>query len=111
MREDRRAILRADIIALPVELGRVMRCEEHIEQVAIADLILVEGQPDCLGMTRVSAADLLVGRVRYGTADIAAFDLLDADHVLEYRLGAPETSACQSRDFACHPVLLLCRLK
>src|SRR4030095_2556233 len=32
LREDGRAILRADVAALPVELGRVVRREENIEQ-------------------------------------------------------------------------------
>ena len=38
LREDRRAILRADVIALPVELGRIVRREKDIEQLGVADL-------------------------------------------------------------------------
>src|SRR3954470_3754876 len=59
-REDRRSILSPDVIALTVELRRVMRPEEDVEQVVIADLRIVERDPDRLGVARVAAAHLLV---------------------------------------------------
>ena len=38
LREDRRAILRADVVALAVELGRVVGREEDVEQIVVAEL-------------------------------------------------------------------------
>ena len=70
--EDRRAILGADVIALAVELGRVVDREEDVEQVAIADLVGIEGDADRLGMAGVAAAYLLVGRIGGLPAGIAA---------------------------------------
>ena len=34
-REDRAAVLRADVVALAVELGRIVRAEEHVEQLGV----------------------------------------------------------------------------
>ena len=82
--------MRPDIVALAVQLGRVVRPHEHVEDFAIGDRRGVEGHPDRLGMAGGAAADLLVGRVRHRAADIAALDFAHADHVAEHRLGAPE---------------------
>ena len=89
--------MRADVIALAVELGRVVGGEEHVEDVVVGDLIGIEGHADRLGMAGVAAADLPVGRVVDVAADIAAFDRAHPDHVLEHRLGAPEAPAREDR--------------
>ena len=63
LREDRRAILRADVIALAVELGVGLRREEHVEQVAVAELAGIEGDADRLDLARRRPAcrwDLIV---------------------------------------------------
>src|SRR5436305_12543580 len=62
-REDRRAILRADVVALAVELGRIVRREEDVEQVAVIELRGVEADADRLGVPGIATAYLLVGRV------------------------------------------------
>src|SRR5439155_3036851 len=68
LREDRRAVLSANVVALTIELRRVVRGEEDVEQVVVTQLLRVEGDADRLGMVGVAAADLLVGR----TGDVAA---------------------------------------
>src|SRR5205085_11395428 len=40
--EDRRSILRAAIIALPILRGRIVKAEEVIEDVVVADLVGIE---------------------------------------------------------------------
>ena len=92
----------ADVVALTVELGRVMEGEEYLQQLAIAELVSVEGNADRLGMAGIAAADLLVGRIDGLPAGIAAFDRLHSDDIEEHRLGAPETSACEHRHFIGH---------
>ena len=70
-----------------------MRGEEDVEQVAQVQLFGIITDADRLGMAGISVADLAISRVGDLAADIAAFDRLDADHVLEHGLGAPETAA------------------
>src|SRR4029079_17084238 len=63
LREKRRTILRADVIALPVELGRIVGGEEDVEEVVIADVLVIEGDADRFGMAGIAAAHLLVGGI------------------------------------------------
>src|SRR5437868_14488458 len=100
--EDRRAILGADVIALTVELGRVVSGEEDVEQIVVADLIGSEGHADRFGMTGIAAADLAIGRVGDRAAGITALDRFDPDDIEEHRLGAPETSAGEDCDLIGH---------
>ena len=100
--KDGRAILGADVIALAVELGCVVDREKDVEQLGIADIVIVECDPDRLRMAGFAAADLLVGRVDRLPAGVAAFDRFDADDVQELRLGSPEAPARQNRDFIGH---------
>src|SRR5215210_3120390 len=70
--EDRRAILGADVIALAVELGRVVGREKDVEQVVVAQLLIVEGDSDRFGMAGVAAANLLVRGIGEVAAGVAA---------------------------------------
>src|SRR5690348_13710531 len=78
LREDGRPVLRPNVVALTVELRRVMSGEEDVEQFVIADLLGIEGDADRLGMTRIPAAHLLVGGVGDRAAGVAAFNRVDA---------------------------------
>src|SRR5690606_36313640 len=91
--EDGAAVLRADIVALPVELGGIMSAKEDIEHFGIRDHAGIVGHADRLGMASRAAAHLLVGGVRHRSADVAAFDFAHSDHVAKYCLGAPEAPA------------------
>ena len=58
--EDRRAVARADVVALPVAGRRVVDLEEELQQLAVADLRRVEDDLDRLGVLAVVA----IGGVR-----------------------------------------------
>src|ERR1043165_6455674 len=49
MDEDRRAVLRADVVALPVRRRRVVQAEEEIEDVVVRDLRRIEHDLAALG--------------------------------------------------------------
>src|SRR4051794_20260137 len=100
--ENRRAVLRPDVIPLTVELRRVVRREKDVEQIVVAELVGIEGDADRLGVTGVAAAHLLVGRIGDAATGIAALDLGDSDHVEEHGFGAPETSTGEDCDFFGH---------
>jgi hypothetical protein len=106
LREDGGAILGSDVIALAVELGRVVSREEDVEQIVVAQLFGIEGDADRFGMAGVAAAHLAIGRVGDVPAGIAAFDLVDPDNVEEHGFGAPEAPAGKHCDFLGHRPLL-----
>src|SRR5207237_3144032 len=55
LRKDRRAVLRADVVALAIERGRVVELEEPVlEQLLIAQHRWVEGHADRLGVPRLA---------------------------------------------------------
>src|SRR3546814_15928003 len=93
MRKYRRAILGADIIALPIELRRVMNMKEDIQNVVIADHGRIEFHAHRLGMAGVAVADLAIGRRGHMPAGVAVFDREHAVQIIEDRLDAPEAAA------------------
>ena len=109
--KDGAAVLGSDVAALAVELGRVVRAEEDVVEIAQRKLFVVEGDAHAFGMAGRAGADLLVGGVRLVAADVSAFDLAHADHVLHHRFGAPEASACDNRLLLRHVVILLVGLR
>ena len=92
----------ANVIALPIELGRIVGREEDIQQIVVGDSVGIEGHADRLGMTCVTAANLLVRRIDDIAADVSAFDGLHSYDVVEYGFGAPEAPACENSDFLSH---------
>src|SRR5262245_4437207 len=96
---DCRAVLRADIIALTHALGRVMRLEEDLEQLLVADPLRVEHHHHRLGMAGLAGAQLLIGRVRRLTTHIADGGDPHAGHRPEQPLGAPIAAKREIGDF------------
>src|SRR5438067_12837607 len=67
---DRRAVLRADIVALAHALGRVVAFPEQFQQRLIARHLRVVDDQHRLGVAGLAAAHLLIGRVRRMAAGI-----------------------------------------
>jgi hypothetical protein len=90
---NRGTILRADVVALPVQGSRVVDRKEDFQQLTEADLVGVECHCYYFGMAGRAFADLLIAWVGYLAAGISRFDLLHAPYLLVNRLQAPEASA------------------
>src|SRR5690606_5016964 len=73
-RDDRAAVLGANIVALAVELRRIVRAQEYVEYFPVRNDRWIVRHPDCLGVACRAAADLLVCRVGDRPADVAALD-------------------------------------
>src|SRR5882762_8201275 len=99
MVEDRRTILRADIIDLAIERGRIVDHEEHLEDFLERHLLRVEGELGYLGMARLARADLLVRGVRCPAAHATGLDGIHALEIVEDGFQAPETASGKSGDF------------
>src|SRR5690606_39732083 len=80
-RKDRAAVLGADIVALAVELRRVVGAHEDVEYLAVRNDRGIVSYPDRFGVAGRAAADLPVCRAGHRPADIAAFDLHNSDDV------------------------------
>jgi hypothetical protein len=96
--EDRRTILAAGVVTLTVQRSRIVDHEEHLQQLLERHDRGIEGDAHDLGMPRVAAADLLVGRVRAAPAHVTRLDGENALHAVVYGLQAPEAAARQRGD-------------
>ena len=72
--------------------------EEHLQQLAVADLRGVVGDLDGLGMAGRAAGDHVVVRRRGLPAGIAGYGILHAVDALEHALHAPEAATGQDSD-------------
>ena len=95
MVEDDGAVLRAGVGALPVQRRRVVRGEEDVEEVAVADDVGVEVDLDDFGVAGAPGADGVVRRVLDVAAHVAGDDAVDAAQRLHDGFDAPEAAAAE----------------
>src|SRR5947209_5825716 len=95
--EDRRAVLRADVVALAHPLGGVVSLPEQLQHLLVAGGGAVERDKNGLGMAGAPAADLLVGGVRGKPAGVADGRRVDAVGLPEEALRAPEAAHPERR--------------
>jgi len=89
---DTTPVLSPPVIALSVEGGGVHSVEENSEEFLVRDQLGVEEHLHGLGVTRVSATDILVGWMLAGTSSVTHHAAHHPWHSLEGQLDAPETS-------------------
>src|SRR5262252_624116 len=97
MAEDRRAVLAAEIEALPVAGGRIVDPPKRLEQLRVADLGRVEPHLDRLGVAGAAPADPLIARVRHLPAGVADGGRQHPVDLAEGCLDAPEASCGEGR--------------
>src|SRR5262249_19682163 len=95
--EDTGAVLAADVGALAVQGGGVVKVEEDFEDVGVGDLLGVELDFYSLGVAGLAGADFFVGGIAGKAAGVAGADRPNAAQAFEHRLGAPEAASGQSR--------------
>src|SRR5581483_9574810 len=87
---DGRAVLRADVVALPHALGRVVVLPEEAEDLLVARHLRVEDDEHGLGVAGAAGADLFIGGVRRVAARISDRGRVHAGGAPEDALGSPE---------------------
>ena len=88
------AVLRALVVALAVQAGRVVDAAKNRQQVRQTDDGRVELQAHDFVVAGVAAADVFIaGLTRLEAIAIARFDVEHAANAHEHRLGAPEAAA------------------
>ena len=96
MEKDAAAILRSNIMALPVERGGIMRSPKHLQQLVKTDNFRVKSDLNRLRMTRGAFSDVVIGGIFNRSPNITGNNLLDPLDALKDGLRAPETSGGQS---------------
>jgi hypothetical protein len=94
--EDHRAVLGADIGALPVDLGRVVDLPVDPQEIPERDPLRVEGHLTDLGVAGGARADLLVSRVSDVAALVADGGVEDALDLAEGSLDLPEAAGAEA---------------
>ena len=95
---ERRAVLRAHVVALAHALRRVVTLPERAQELLEGQHLGVVGDEHGLGMARAARADLGVGRVGRVAARIAHGRRVDARQLPEEALGAPEAAEAELHD-------------
>jgi len=94
--------LRADVVALAVQGGRIMDGEEYFQHFAEGHDVGIERNLHHLGMAGCAFAYRFIAGINHPPAGIARLDSRHALQLLIDRLQAPKAPAAQSRHFACH---------
>src|SRR5262249_60947808 len=101
LRENLRAILRAGVGPLAVELRRIVRDGEvDLQDLAVGDFAPVERHAHAFGVGRAARADDVVRGIFLRTAGITGHGVLHALDVLVDGLDAPEAPAGEHGGFA-----------
>src|SRR5204862_7319388 len=80
--EDRRPILRAEVVPLTVERRRIVKAEEPLlTQMLVAQRRRVEGDADCFGVAGLAVVGVVIGWILQPTAGVADVGLDHAGHV------------------------------
>ena len=97
VRVDSRAVLGADVVALPHSLGGIVVLPEHGEELFVARLRGVEHDEDDLVVAGHPGAHLAVRRVRRAPGGVSDRGRDDAFLLPEFLLHAPETTHPEHR--------------
>ena len=98
MEKNCRAVLRAEIRALPVQLRGIVVLPENVQQVFIRDFGGIVLDFNRFGVTGPIAANVFIGWILRVSAGIAHACSTDAGNLAERGFNTPETS-CRKRCF------------
>lgn len=94
MREHDGTVLGADVVALPVQLGRIVRREEDLEDLAITDARGIERHVHHFRVPGIAVAHVAITGIARVAARIARLDGRHAVDVEKHGLRAPKTFWC-----------------
>src|SRR5215510_4490731 len=89
------AVLGADIVSLPIQGGWVMDGEKDFEQLAIGELVRIEGYAHYFNMAGIAGANLAICRVVDVPAHVTGFNRLHTIKTVEHCFQTPEASAAK----------------
>src|ERR1700680_626211 len=99
MRENHRAILRAEIWSLTIGRGWVVHIPKCIEQTVVRNLCRIEGDLHDFCMPSPVRADVLVAWIDQGATFVADRGIRDARNLTKSRFNAPEAAGAKRCEF------------
>src|SRR2546430_668758 len=106
MKENRRAILCAEVWTLPVHLCRVVSLPENVEQLFVTHFCGIERNLHPFRMPRFIPANVFVGWIRHISAAVAYGSVNHSRDALKRRLNTPKAPRPKRRNLChgCHPL-------
>src|SRR5438552_16251834 len=98
--ENRRTVLGADVRALTVQRRRIVILPEDVEQLLVRHLRRIVDELNHFGVSRASAAHILIGRVLERPAEITDGRVLHTVYVAKGRLDSPEAARPECRQLS-----------
>src|ERR1700677_1707206 len=95
--ENNRTVLRADVVALAVEGGRIVGFPENFQQFFVRNDGRIELDLNHFGMAGIAGANVFVTGIGRRAAGKTGDDGFDSGNALKDRLGAPKTAAAKGR--------------
>src|SRR5579859_7723897 len=100
MKENRAAVLLAEIRALAVDLRGVVHLPESVQELLVAQLRGVEGDLDDFGVTRLAGADIFVGGIRGVAAAVSDLGIQHTWDAPKRGFDAPEAASSKRCNLA-----------
>src|SRR2546423_7685829 len=106
MKENRRAILSAEVRTLPAHLCRVVSLPENVEQLFVTYLCRIERDLHHFRMPRFIRANVFVSRIRHVPATVTYGGVNHTRDALKRRLHTPKAPRAKHRylGHGCHPL-------
>src|SRR6266478_3752099 len=108
MKENRGAVLRAEVWSLAVHLRWVVSLPEGFQQLFISDFRRIKTYLHDFRMPRFIRANIFVSGIRHLSAAVAYCGVDHSRHALKRCFNTPETSCSKSRNL-CHGITSSCK--
>jgi hypothetical protein len=102
VKEDGGAVLSAPVGPLTIESGGVVEVEEGVEELVVADFLVIEVELHNFGVTGLISADVFIGGPVEASAFVTNRGSADARDSREGSFNAPETACSECGFFNAH---------
>src|SRR5262249_43983120 len=93
--ENDRAVLGADIVSLPIQRGWIVEGEKDLKQLAVAELVRIEGNAHYFHMAGIAGANLAICWIIDVPTHVTGFDRLHTFKAVKDCFQTPEASTAK----------------
>src|SRR6266852_5207746 len=99
MKENRGAVLLAEVRPLAIHLRRIVNAPESVQQLRVGNFLRIKGYLDDFGVAGGVRAHVFVCRIFLVPALVPGDGLDDSRHATKRRFNSPKTTCCKRCDF------------